>query len=87
MFGAANRDPARFPQPHTFDITRSDNQHVSFGNGIHFCLGAPLARLELQIALGTLLRRLPNMRLSDEPQFRPAYVIRGLQALNVTFNN
>jgi cytochrome P450 len=85
MFGAANRDPARFPEPHTFDITRSDNQHVSFGNGIHFCLGAPLARLELQIALGTLLRRLPNLRLSDEPHFRPAYVIRGLQALNVTF--
>lgn len=85
MFGAANRDPARFPDPHTFDITRADNAHVGFGLGVHYCLGAPLARLEIGIAFAALLRRLPALRLAAEPEFRPAYVIRGLKALHVTF--
>ncbi len=86
MFGAANRDPARFPNADSLDITREDNPHMSFGNGIHYCLGAPLARLELQIAFNTLLRRMPNLTLAgNPPEYRPAYVIRGLKALNVTF--
>jgi cytochrome P450 len=87
MFGAANRDPARFPNPHTFDIARADNQHLSFSSGIHYCLGAPLARLELQVAITNLLRRLPDLRLQGaEPDFRPAYVIRGLESLPVAFS-
>jgi len=86
MFGAANRDPDRFPDPHTFDITRADNPHISFGNGIHYCLGAPLARLELQVAIATLLRRLPGLRLQgDAPRYRDTYVIRGLRELPVVF--
>lgn len=84
MFGAANRDPAQFASPHRLDITRDPNPHLSFSEGIHFCLGAPLARLELQIAFATLLKRLPAMRLSgDEPEYRHTYVIRGLQSLRV----
>lgn len=86
IFGAANRDGERFPNPHQFDIAREDNAHISFGGGIHYCLGAPLARLELQIAIAALLRRLPNLHLEgDTPQYRSAYVIRGLQNLNVSF--
>lgn len=87
MFGAANRDGDRFPNPHQFDVTRQDNAHISFGGGIHYCLGAPLARLELQVALAALLNRLPNLRLEGEsPEFRPAYVIRGLKNLEVRFD-
>ena len=86
IFGAANRDPAHFPEPQRFDVARRDNDHISFGAGVHYCLGAPLARLELQIALATLLRRLPRLRLAGpEPQFRDAYVIRGLRSLPVAF--
>ncbi len=85
IFGAANRDPAVFPDPHRFDIGRSPNSHLAFGAGIHYCLGAPLARLELQIAFATLLRRFPRMQLAGPPPiFRPKYVIRGLESLNVT---
>ncbi|MBZ0280995.1 MAG: cytochrome P450 [Anaerolineae bacterium] len=86
MFGAANRDAARFPNPHDMDITRQDNPHISFGSGVHFCLGAPLARLELQIAIETLIWRMPNLRLAGEtPEYRDTYVIRGLKALRVGF--
>ncbi len=86
MFGAANRDPARFASPAELDITRDPNPHLAFGNGIHFCLGAPLARLEGQIAFATLARRLPNLRLATEnPPHRNTYVLRGLAALPVTF--
>ena len=85
LFGAANRDPEAFAQPDQLDITRVDNPHVTFSLGIHFCLGAPLARMELQIALATLMRRLPTMRLDYAPEYRDSYVIRGLQDLIVHF--
>lgn len=85
LFGSANRDPLVFDQPDTLDITRQDNPHISFSLGIHYCLGAPLARLELQTSFAALLRRLPNLRLAAEPEYREGYVIRGLQELIVTF--
>lgn len=84
--GAANRDPAHFPDPDRLDIGRADNRHIAFGFGIHFCLGAPLARVEGQIALGTLLRRLPGLRLTGpEPEWRESSTLRGLKALPVEF--
>jgi cytochrome P450 len=83
LYGSANRDPDAFPHADALDITRADNPHISFSLGIHFCLGAPLARLELQIALATLVRRLPTLRLDYAPQFRDSYVIRGLRDLVV----
>jgi cytochrome P450 len=85
---AANRDPARFPSPDTLDITRSGNKHLAFGHGIHYCLGAPLARLEGEIALGTLLRRMPDLRLGVAPEaltWRPSFGLRGLVKLPVVF--
>jgi len=86
MYGSANHDPAKFNRPHQFDITRSDRSHLSFGLGTHFCLGAPLARVELQVALETLLNRMPDIHLAvDAVEFRPTYVIRGLKALPVAF--
>lgn len=85
LFGSANRDPLVFDQPDTLDITRQENPHISFSLGIHYCLGAPLARLELQTSFAALLRRLPNLRLEAEPEYREGYVIRGLQELIVTF--
>ena len=84
LFGAANRDPEHFTDPNSLNIAREDNHHLAFGNGIHFCLGAPLARLEGQIVLGTLARRFPNMELTtDNPPYRDTYVLRGLQHLPV----
>jgi cytochrome P450 len=83
LFGSANHDPAMFDRPETMDITRQDNPHISFGAGTHFCLGAPLARLELQTSLRTLLERLPHMELVEEPEWKPAYIIRGLKELKV----
>ncbi|MGW7174131.1 cytochrome P450 family protein [Streptomyces xanthophaeus] len=83
----ADRDPARFPDPDDLDITRQDNAHLAFGHGIHYCLGAPLARLEGQIAIGTALRRLPGLALAvapDEIPWRPGG-LRGPQSLPVTF--
>ncbi len=64
---AANHDPATYPEPHRFDITRADTHHHSFGGGVHFCLGAPLARIEARLAIGTLVRRFPDLHLADEP--------------------
>jgi unspecific monooxygenase len=85
MLGAANRDPARFPDPDLFDPSRSPNPHVSFGAGIHFCIGAPLARLEMEIALPLLFERLPNLALASPPNYRNAYHFHGLERLNVEF--
>ncbi|MEV7719606.1 cytochrome P450 [Streptomyces sp. NPDC088184] len=88
VLASANRDPSRFADPGGFDISREDNQHVAFGHGIHYCLGAPLARLEGQIAIGSLLRRLPDMELDvagEDLAWRLGVVMRGLQNLPVRF--
>ena len=84
VLGSANHDETQFPNPETFDITRQPNKHVAFGQGAHFCLGAPLARLEGQIALTTLFCRFPNLRLAlatDKLRWRKSLIIRGLEAL------
>lgn len=85
LLGAANRDPDRFESPNRLDAGRSTNPHVSFGAGIHFCIGAPLARVELQIALDTLWQRLPHLRLAQPPQYRDSYHFHGLERLEVQF--
>ena len=86
FLGAADRDSAQFPDPQRLDLTRADNRHIAFGMGIHFCLGAPLARMEGQIAINTLLKRLPKLALAtDKPEFRQSLTLRGLQSLPVSF--
>jgi cytochrome P450 len=86
LLGAANRDPVHFAEPDRLDIGRRDNRHLAFGSGIHFCLGAPLARLEAQIAIGTLLRRWPHLALAAEAvKWRQTFTLRGLLALPVRF--
>lgn len=87
LLASANRDPDQFPDPNRFDIGRDRIPHIAFSQGIHFCLGAPLARVEGQIALGTIARRIPNMQLAtDEPEYKEQIVLRGLAALPVTFS-
>ena len=86
MLASANRDPRQFPDPDTLDLAREPNKHLAFGLGIHYCLGAPLARLEGEIAISTLLRRAPGLRLSVAPEalrWRRGLVLRGLEALPV----
>ncbi|MEU1331364.1 cytochrome P450 [Streptomyces sp. NPDC005865] len=83
LFGAANHDPAVFARPAELDLTRRDNPHVSFSAGIHYCIGAPLARMELASSLRALLRRAPRLTLASEPRRTPGFVIRGLQELLV----
>jgi len=85
MLGAANRDPSRFKDANTFDPFRTDGQNVSFGAGIHFCIGAPLARIELQVALSTLFKRLPSIRLASEPRYNNVYHFHGLERLDVAW--
>lgn len=83
LFGSANRDPARFEDPGTLDLSRAENPHISFGAGIHYCIGAPLARVELMASFGALLRRAPTLRLVAEPEWGPSSVIRSLRELRV----
>nr|WP_039938757.1 cytochrome P450 [Streptomyces himastatinicus] len=88
VLAAADRDPERFADPDVLDLSRTDNQHLGYGHGIHYCLGAPLARLEAQTALATLLRRIPDLRLAVEPddlRWRGGLIMRGLRTLPVTW--
>jgi cytochrome P450 len=85
LLGAANRDPERFLNPDGFDAGRYPNPHVSFGAGIHFCIGAPLARLEMATALPILFARLPGLRLAMAPRYRDAFHFHGLEALEVAW--
>jgi cytochrome P450 len=88
VLGSADRDPERFPEPDVLDVGRDDVRHVAFGRGSHYCLGAPLARLEGEIALATLLRRLPGLRLAvppDELRWRPVPLFRALVSLPVSW--
>lgn len=83
LFGSANRDPAAFERADDLDLARDPNPSLSFGAGIHYCLGAPLAKLELGIAFGTLLRRVPRLELVEPPRWKPTFVLRGLESLRV----
>lgn len=83
LMGSANRDADAFPDADTFDVGRDPNPHVGFGMGLHFCLGAPLARLELQISLKTLLDRFPRLALAGEAPRRPTWVLRGFERIDV----
>ncbi|PGH50009.1 cytochrome P450, partial [Streptomyces sp. Ru87] len=88
VLAAADRDPERFDGPDTLDLSRRDNPHLGYGHGIHYCLGAPLARLEARTALATLLRRLPDLRLAAESgdlRWRGGLIMRGLRTLPVEF--
>jgi cytochrome P450 len=83
VFGSANRDPEVFADPDRLDVTRTPNPHLTFGAGIHFCLGAPLGRMELQTSFRTLLERFPSMEPVEDPRWRPNYIVRGLAGLRV----
>ena len=85
--GSANRDPAQFPEPGTFDPARTPNRHLAFGNGVHFCLGAPLARLEASVALNAVLDRLPDLRVALDASLDaiPSQIVYGVKALPVIF--
>jgi hypothetical protein len=85
VLSAANRDPAQFPQPERFDVARHPNRHLAFGQGIHYCLGAPLAVAEAQVAFETLLRRLREPEAAFEaPEWNQSFILRGLKSLPVT---
>jgi cytochrome P450 len=83
LMGSANRDAAVFADADSFDVGRDPNPHVGFGMGLHFCLGAPLARAELQISIRTLLDRFPDLRLAGEAPRRPTWVLRGYERIQV----
>lgn len=84
LLGSANRDPGKFPDPERLDITRNPMDHMGFGDGIHFCLGAPLARAEAQIAIGTLVNRFPDLKAVGEPEWGGTFIIRGVHSLQVS---
>jgi cytochrome P450 len=84
MIGAANRDSRQFPEGDRLDLRRQENRHIAFGFGIHYCLGAALGRLEGQIALSTLLRRFPKMKLLEEPERLENVAFRGFKSLHVS---
>ena len=86
FLAAANRDPGVFPDPDRFDITRTPNPHLSFSAGKHYCLGAPLARLHGEIAIGALLTRLPRLRLDGQPEWRGSFPLRELERLPVAWS-
>jgi cytochrome P450 len=83
QFASANRDPEVFAEPEMLDLARTPNPHIGFGAGIHFCLGAPLARIELAESLGAILRGAPGLRLVAEPAWKPGFVLRGLESLQI----
>jgi cytochrome P450 len=83
MLGSANRDDSVFDNAQTFDITRTPNTHIAFGAGIHFCIGAPLARLEMNTSLPMLFERFPTLQLADQPVQRPTFVLRGFESIPV----
>ncbi|MET9684579.1 cytochrome P450 [Streptomyces coeruleorubidus] len=83
LFGSANHDPTVFENPSALDLARQDNPHISFSAGIHYCIGAPLARIELAASMGALLERASTLRLAAEPVRKPNFVIRGLEGLAV----
>lgn len=83
LFGSANRDPERFPGAEIFDVARGESTHIGFGGGLHFCIGAPLARLEIDVSLSEL-RRLQRVELARMPQYQPYFVIRGLEELRLS---
>jgi cytochrome P450 len=83
LFGAANRDPSHFPDAERFDAGRGDATHVGFGGGIHFCVGAPLARMEIEASLAELARNLRTVEVVGEPRYHPAFVIHGLERLDM----
>ncbi|WJH33974.1 cytochrome P450 [Paenibacillus sp. CC-CFT747] len=86
--GSANRDEAKFADPARFDIARDPNPHIAFGHGIHFCLGAPLARLEAKVALTAILDRLPELRRENDEPLEPArgFIVHGVKSLPLRFN-
>jgi cytochrome P450 len=83
QFAAANRDPAAFDDPDSIVLDRFPNRYLSFGAGIHYCLGAPLAKLEFEILFEAILRRMPNLEVVEEPSWKPRFILRGLEALRV----
>jgi len=86
--GAANRDPAQFPNPDELNINREQNHHLAFADGIHYCLGAALARVETQVAINTLIQTFPDLKLaSNKLEWKKSIVIRGLKSLSVSFTN
>jgi cytochrome P450 len=84
MLGAAGRDPSLYTDPHTFNPYRAPKPHAAFGGGLHFCVGAPLARLELQVALPALFAHFPDMKIAEPPQYAPTYHFHNLTRLMIT---